>query len=182
MPSELTFPDLLKTDRLVLRRYTAADALGLMELVEKNRGVLIRNFPQMAKGFGQVEEMMAFTEEKSLQWNDRRAFCYGIWLKDSKEQIGQILVKNLTWDVPSAELSYFIASQLQRKGFATEESPSYCIRRLRNLASPEYSFGSFPRTGKAFCLRTNLDLSRKAYTEMNSGADLANFMMCIIFR
>jgi ribosomal-protein-alanine N-acetyltransferase len=120
MPSEPAFPDLLRTDRLVLRAYAAADSPGLLKLVEQNRDILIRNFPQMAKGFARLEDSIAFTEEKALQWNDRNAFCYGIWLKDSKEQIGQILVKNLTWNIPSAELSYFIASQLQRKGFATE--------------------------------------------------------------
>jgi ribosomal-protein-alanine N-acetyltransferase len=74
----------------------------------------------MAKGFGRVEEAIAFTEEKAQQWNDSKAFCYGIWLKDSKERIRQVLVKNLTWNIPSAELSYFIASWSQSKGFATE--------------------------------------------------------------
>jgi RimJ/RimL family protein N-acetyltransferase len=49
-----------------------------------------------------------------------RLFCYGIWLKVSKQQIGQLQVKNIVWDVPSAELSYFIGSSTQRQGFATE--------------------------------------------------------------
>jgi hypothetical protein len=42
-----------------------------------DRDVLIRNFPQMAKGFGRVEEAIAFTEEKAQQWNDRKRFVMG---------------------------------------------------------------------------------------------------------
>jgi len=38
----------------------------------------------------------------------------------SKQQIGQLQVKNIVWDVPSAELSYFIGSSSKRQGFATE--------------------------------------------------------------
>jgi ribosomal-protein-serine acetyltransferase len=120
MPAEVTFPELLDTERLVLRRYSIADALGILELVEKNRSRLIQNFSQMAKGLSKVEDVKSFLDDKSEQWNTRRAFCYGIWLKTSKQQIGQLQVKNLVWDVPSAELSYFIGSSSARQGFATE--------------------------------------------------------------
>jgi len=74
----------------------------------------------MAKGLSQAEDVKSFTEDKAEQWNTRRAFCYGIWLKGSNQQIGQLQVKNIVWDVPSAELSYFIGSSSQRQGFASE--------------------------------------------------------------
>jgi hypothetical protein len=50
MPTEVTFPDILETERLVLRRYSSADAPGIVELVEKNRDRLIRNFLTSGKG------------------------------------------------------------------------------------------------------------------------------------
>jgi ribosomal-protein-alanine N-acetyltransferase len=161
MPSEPVFPDLLKTDRLLLRRYTAADALGLLELVEKNRDFLIRNFPQMAKGFGRVEEAIAFTEEKTLQWTDRKAFCYGLWLKDSKEQIGQILVKNLTWNIPSAELSYFIASQSQRKGFATEAISVILRTAFKGLGFNRIFIRIIPSNQESILLANKLGFKRE---------------------
>jgi RimJ/RimL family protein N-acetyltransferase len=120
MPAEVTFPERLDTERLVLRRYISADAPGILELVDKNRARLLQNFSQMAKGLSREEEAISFTEDKAEQWIARKAFCYGIWLKVSKEQIGQLQVKNIVWDVPSAELSYFIGSSSQRRGFATE--------------------------------------------------------------
>ena len=120
MPCEVTFPELLETERLVLRRYRSADAAGILELVDKNRARLVQNFSPMAKGLFQVEDAKSFIEDKTKQWNAGRGFCYGIWLKISEQQIGQLQVKNVIWDVPSAELSYFIDSSSERQGFATE--------------------------------------------------------------
>src|SRR5579863_2619443 len=101
MPSEVTFPELLETERLELRRYCTADALGILELVDKNRSRLMQNFGPMAKGLSQEEQARSFAEDRAAQWNARKAFCYGIWLKGSKGQIGQLQVKNILWEVPS---------------------------------------------------------------------------------
>ena len=120
MPVEITFPELVDTERLILRRYTGADAPGILQVVDKNRGSLIRNFSQMAKGLSQSEDVKSFIEGKAEQWNTRQGFCYGIWFRASEQQIGQLQVKNLVWDVPSAELSYFIGNSSQRRGFASE--------------------------------------------------------------
>jgi RimJ/RimL family protein N-acetyltransferase len=120
MPSEVSFPEHLDTERLILRRYTSADAPGILEVVDKNRTRLIQNFSQMARGLSTIKDAESFVEIKTEQWNARCAFCYGVWLKGSKQQIGQLLVKNIVWDVPSAELSYFIDSSSQRQGFASE--------------------------------------------------------------
>jgi RimJ/RimL family protein N-acetyltransferase len=120
MPVEVTFPESLDAERLVLCRYSSADAQSIFELVDKNRDRLIQNFPNMAKDLSQIEKAKSFIVEKTEQWNARKSFCYAIWLKSSKEQIGQLQVKNVVWDVPSAELSYFVGSSSQRQGFASE--------------------------------------------------------------
>lgn len=44
-------------------------------------------------------------------------------------------MKNVVWDVPSAELSYFISSSAQRQGFATE-----AISRILRLAFEQLDF------------------------------------------
>ncbi len=56
----------------------------------------------MAKGLSLDEDAKSFAEDKSEQWNARKAFCYGIWRKVSRNLIGQVQVKNIVWDVPSA--------------------------------------------------------------------------------
>ena len=110
MTGEVTFSERIDSERLTLRRYSSADAPGILELVDKNRDHLIQNFSQMAKGLSRGEDVRSFIEDKAEQWNTRRTYCYGIWHKRWKQQIGQLQVKNIMWDVPSAELSYFIDS------------------------------------------------------------------------
>jgi RimJ/RimL family protein N-acetyltransferase len=110
MTEETRFPEVLESERLILRRYAAGDAAGLLDLVEKNRELLVAD----------EKQANLFVEEKIEQWNSRKGFCYGIWLKESQELIGQLLVKNIVWDIPSAELSYFVGSAFQRRGYASE--------------------------------------------------------------
>jgi RimJ/RimL family protein N-acetyltransferase len=120
MQEEARFPERLESERLVLRRYSSADALCLLTVVERNRDRLVQSFPQMGRGFSCGEQAVSFVEEKREQWESRKGFAFGIWHKASSQLIGQLLVKNVAWEVPSAELSYFIDVLSQRQGFASE--------------------------------------------------------------
>ena len=115
----LVFPEAIETRRLLLRPYNRNDWAGILELIGRNREQLIRDFEQQAR-LQQLAEGKAFIAEKQKHWKDGREFCYGIWLRSSREQVGQIRVKNIDWKVPSAELSYFIDGQNQRRGYASE--------------------------------------------------------------
>jgi len=129
-----SFPERAETERLVLRCYRSEDATGILELVRKNRTQLIREFAQMA-GLQGVDDAQVFTAEKQEQWNAGKTFCYGIWRKQPREQIGQIQVKNIGWEIPSAELGYFIDRSAQRQGYASES-----IRRILGLAFQQLEF------------------------------------------
>src|ERR1700676_2557661 len=98
MAEEIRFPEMLESERLMLRRYAGADAGRVLEMVEKNRELLVRDFSQMARGFEDEKQANLFVQEKIEQWNCRKGFCYGIWGKQSKELIGQLQVKNIVWD------------------------------------------------------------------------------------
>jgi RimJ/RimL family protein N-acetyltransferase len=128
------FPDEVETERLVLRRYRSEDAAEILELVQRNQAQLAREFAQTA-GLRSVDDAQAFTGEKQEQWNVGRTFCYGIWRKQPREQIGQIQVKNIGWEIPSAELGYFIDRSAQRRGYASES-----IGRILGLAFQQLGF------------------------------------------
>lgn len=117
--SRENFPELLKTDRLVLRRYRPADSPGILRLVSSDRDRLVREFAQIA-ALRTLEDAASFVSEKREQWNERKTFCYGIWRNDQADQIGQIQVKNISWQIPGAELGYFIGGTWQQCGYATE--------------------------------------------------------------
>jgi len=168
MPGETFFPERVETDRLVLRRYGAEDAAGILQLVEKNREQLIREFSQMAKELRNMEQARSFTQEKCEQWDARKTFCYGIWRKAGMEQIGQIQIKNIAWEIPSAELGYFTSNAWQRKGYASES-----IRGISGVAFQELDFQRIfvrilPLNRESFALAKRLrfheeGLHRKAF-------------------
>lgn len=135
MAEERGFPGSLETARLALRRYCPPDSIDLSRLVDENRAQLLESFPPIAKGLLSADDATAFIHVKTAEWNERKTYCYGIWRQDPKALIGQIQVKNIVWDVPSAELSYFVASSSQRNGFAVE-----AIRAIVRLAFEVLSF------------------------------------------
>jgi ribosomal-protein-serine acetyltransferase len=120
MTVETDFPQVLDTARLELRCYSNIDAPKLQALVERNRDQLIQNFSSMVQNIVKESKATSFVNKAVEQWRSKSTFHYGIWHKPSKELIGQLKLKNVNWEVPAAELSYFIAGTSQRKGFATE--------------------------------------------------------------
>ena len=115
-----SFPDHLCTPRFELRRYGSGDAAGFLRLIERNRERLIRDFPELARGVRRLEDASAYVEASGVHWAERSAFIYGVWRPSEGGPIGQLRVKNISWSVPSAELSYFIDREWLRKGVATE--------------------------------------------------------------
>jgi [ribosomal protein S5]-alanine N-acetyltransferase len=120
MTTTTTFPLSLQSSRLKLQVYRERDAEALGKLIASNRERLIRDFPEMAKGFNSVSEASAFVQDCMNLSEARKTFHYGIWILQPLVLIGQIKVKNVAWEIPSAELSYFISSEFLRKGYATE--------------------------------------------------------------
>lgn len=131
---QASFPEAFYTKRLVLRRYGLEDVGDLLGLVDQNRARLVREFAQVA-ALKTREEATSFISKKREQWNQAETFCYGIWLNDRGDQIGQIQVKNIAWEIPSAELGYFVGEAWQRRGYATE-----AIRAIVGLAFGELGF------------------------------------------
>ncbi len=132
--SQRNFPEVLKTERLLLRRYRPNDCVGILKLVNSNRDLLLREFAQIA-ALRAIQDVASYVSEKRQQWKDRKTFCYGIWCNDQSGQIGQIQVKNISWEIPAAELGYFIGKAWQRCGYASES-----IRAILRLAFSTLSF------------------------------------------
>jgi RimJ/RimL family protein N-acetyltransferase len=114
------FPDQLAAARIRLQRYHASHAQGVLRLIDRNRERLMRNFPELANGVKSVEAASAYLVASEKQWADSVAFVYGIWCPSEPDPIGQLRIKNMVWNVPSAELSYFVDREWLRKGVATE--------------------------------------------------------------
>jgi RimJ/RimL family protein N-acetyltransferase len=135
MPCEITAPETIEAERLTLHRYTESDAAAILQLLTENRTRLLRDFGEIANGVSGLEEARTFVKGKASQWEARTAFCYGIFLRSPQALIGQLQVKNITWDIPAAEMSYFIAESAQRCGYASE-----AVRGALRMAFGELGF------------------------------------------
>ncbi len=120
MDAPPTFSTTLESPRLQLRAYRLEDGAALARLIGANRERLRRNFPPLAQGLHSEPEAEAFIAEAAAQWQARKIYHYGIWTQGAPALIGQLKIKNLVWDVPSAELSYFIDAGALRRGYASE--------------------------------------------------------------
>jgi RimJ/RimL family protein N-acetyltransferase len=120
MVGEIEFPESLDTHNLELRPYTSIDAPALLTLIDRNREQLIQSFAPIAKDVVRTTDADAFVRSSAEKWTSRKEFVYGIWCKPSRELVGQIKAKSIVWDIPAAELSYFICQSSRRRGFATE--------------------------------------------------------------
>lgn len=128
------FPEMMPTERLGLRRYRFEDVLVIVQLLSRNREKLLREFPQTAR-LQNDQEARGLVEEKLDDWAAGKNFCFGIWRNSDEALIGQIQVKNIAWEIPSAELSYFIDVCHQRQGYARES-----IRAILHCAFQELAF------------------------------------------
>lgn len=133
--SEVGFPKVIVTERFELRCYDETDAANVGELIDSNRRHLLQNFPELSRGLTTPAEIEQFVFNCTLQWNERKGYCYGVWTKTPKTLIGQVKVKNLHWEIPSAELSYFIGQSFLRQGYARE-----AVTAVMNVALKELSF------------------------------------------
>ncbi|MGA8042210.1 MAG: GNAT family protein [Terracidiphilus sp.] len=149
------FPDMIELERLILRRYSMLDASGMLALVERNRMVLRREFEQQA-GLDGIDEAQRFLATKQEQWETGKAFCYGIWLRQGKRQIGQIQVKNIDWKIPAAELGYFIDGSLHRQGLASESIRRVVALMLEDLGFRRLFVRILPSNPASLALATKL--------------------------
>jgi len=131
----VTFPESIATQRIELRHYADTDAVAIAELLGSNRQHLLRNFPELSKGLATPDEIKLFIEDCADQCNDRKTHTYGIWTKTPRQLIGQLKVKNILWNVPSAELSYFVGQSFLRRGYARE-----AVAIVMQVAFRELSF------------------------------------------
>jgi ribosomal-protein-alanine N-acetyltransferase len=133
MIGEFEFPRILATPRLELRAYGSGDAPAVLALISRNREQLRRNFAPMALKILQPTDATDFVDECSRKRTAGTEFVYGIWLESSKQLVGQIKVKSIVWDIPAAELSYFICASSQRMGLASEAVASVAQAAIRQL-------------------------------------------------
>ena len=108
------------SSRLLLRRLSRSDAGDITSLFLKNREALINLFPILPKKIThKIIEKMIYEDQISARTGKR--LDMGIFKNDSDEVIGQIALHTVEFGViRSAGISYWVAQEYLKKGYATE--------------------------------------------------------------
>lgn len=127
--------DILITGQtLELKEYELPVAEALYNLVNKNRKRLEQSFPITVDACDTLENakflILRFVHERQ----NGIMLTYGIYLKDNPKLIGHIFAKSIEWKISKCELGYWIDSDYEGQGYATEALnllTSYCFETLK---------------------------------------------------
>ncbi|MFX0078830.1 MAG: GNAT family N-acetyltransferase [Candidatus Hermodarchaeota archaeon] len=114
-------PEILESQRLLIRKYSEGDGKALFALLERNnnREFLFPNVEEVAT-IKTVEDAETKTQRHKVEWETRKRFVLGIWEKTAIKYIGEIWIEPNKWEVPSFELGWFLDQGYLGKGLATE--------------------------------------------------------------
>lgn len=112
---------MLKTKRLIIRKYKEGDGAALFNLLESNENrQYLKDHIDEATEIKTEEEAELRIRKLIADWIAQKRFIMGIWNKTSGLYIGQIWISPSKWKVPSFELGWFLERTHQGQGFASE--------------------------------------------------------------
>jgi RimJ/RimL family protein N-acetyltransferase len=120
LPTEYT------SERLLLRRYTPADAPAYFHMLQENQAHLREFLPANLESARNEEDIRAVIEWQIEQWQRGELFIMGMWEKSSGEYVGEVYLANPDWEVPCIEVGYFTAQHKGGRGYAAEAARAAC--------------------------------------------------------
>ncbi len=119
-------------DQIHMRLMTANDANDYYLLIEKNRPYLEEYFPVTVSLTKTRDDTIHYINN-SLQRIEQKEFYPFLILDENENLLGSVFVKSIEWNIPKAEIGYFIDHQHGRKGIvskALSHVVNYCFERL----------------------------------------------------
>jgi RimJ/RimL family protein N-acetyltransferase len=128
----------LLTNRCVVRRFRENEGTAFQKLIYNNRDILQDHFPLLVGEVGSGEDPAeplfkkvsavsssedtaeTFLRERIAAWLLQQDYSFGIWLNETTELIGYVHLFEINWEVPSAEISFFIDRDQHKSGLMTE--------------------------------------------------------------
>jgi len=110
----------LESKQILLRCYTLADSSVLARVLVDNADRLDDDFVarlQEAKSLAHVED---FIRRKVQQWEVGQEYRFAIWDKSTLQFAGEVVLKDILWTIPKADIGYFSVREFEGKGRVTE--------------------------------------------------------------
>jgi ribosomal-protein-serine acetyltransferase len=134
-PILLDVPSQLETERLILRApLPAGDGRVVNEAIKESYSELKAWLP-FAQNIPAVEETEINLREAHLKFLKRESFRFLIFHQDTNEFIGTASLQGIDWDIPKAEIGYWINTKFSGHGYMTE-----AIKELTNFGLEQLHF------------------------------------------
>ena len=123
------FPERLYSPRLEFRAPTPHDAEFMNPAILASMPSL-QPWMSWAKTPPTMDETRLYCRRALLEWHDRESLDYRLFL--GEDFVGNCAVHTINWDVPSAQLGYWLHQNFQRRGLMNE-----AVERLTRYAFDE---------------------------------------------
>ena len=121
MRSELFKVDTaILTSRTLIRRVREGDGPAFFQLVQANTSYIEDHFPHLVDKVKDNEAAEAFVRYRLAQWLLQKEYTFGIWRNEEADLIGFVNFREINWEVPMAEINYFLHQDFAGKGIMTE--------------------------------------------------------------
>lgn len=115
-----SFEEKIETANLILRPYQEGDESDFMRLLQENASILNPAFGGRLARVRALDDARIQVKQLRTEWDNRKVFDFGVWIKSSKEYIGDIALKNLDHRIPKAELGLYFTSWPDTREHAIE--------------------------------------------------------------
>ena len=123
------FPERLHSERLEFRAPTPDDADFMNSAILASM-VSLQPWMSWAKKPPSMDDTRLYTRRALLEWHDRETLDYRLFL--GEQFVGNCAVHTINWDVPSAQLGYWLHQDFQGRGLMNE-----AVERLTRFAFDE---------------------------------------------
>lgn len=110
----------LLTRRTVIRRFREQEGKDLFTLIQENTSHIMDHFPLTLKEIKNPVQAEIYIRKKISDWLLQNEYCFGIWDNDSAKLIGFTRIFNIDWNLPKAEIGFFIDFKHTQRGLMTE--------------------------------------------------------------
>lgn len=117
-PILLDIPEMIESERLILRCPRAGDGRTLFDSAEESRNELN---PWMPWSIQQtLDDAEKYARRAHAEFILRESLAYSIFRKEDGAHVGNTGLHRIDWDVPRFEIGYWCRTSMSGKGYITE--------------------------------------------------------------
>jgi len=106
-------------DNFAIRPVNIEDAKGYLHLINSNRDRIEKYFPKTARTVTNTQNAVSHLIERVAQ-SERKEFILFLITETTTENIvGIVFLKDINWNIPKAELGFFVDRNYEGKGITT---------------------------------------------------------------